>query len=133
MTIADSSVWIDYFNGVQNPQTDRLDTFLLHGSIHILDIILAEVLQGFRSKQDYQTAKELMLQLPCHNVLSRDLAVQSADYYRQLKENGITIRKTIDMVIATWCIHYQFPLLENDSDFVHIAGKLPLQLIRDEQ
>jgi predicted nucleic acid-binding protein len=133
MIIADSSVWIDFFNGIQNPQTDYLDSFLYEGSVHILDIILAEVLQGFRSEQDYRTAKELMLMVPCHNVLSRDLAILSADFYRQLKKNGITIRKTIDMLIAAWCIHNHVTLLENDTDFVHIAEKLPLKIVRDSQ
>jgi len=131
MIIADSSVWIDFFNGVRNFQTDQLDSYLHEGEVHVFDIILAEVLQGFRTKKDYLTAKKLMLLLPCHQVLSKNLAIQSADYYRGLKKQGVTIRKTIDMLIATWCIHNQISLLENDADFIRIADKLPLNIIRD--
>ena len=131
MIIADSSVWIDYFNGVENFQTDLLDRYLFDGQIHILDIILAEVLQGFRNKKDYDIARELMISLPCHQSLSKELAMDCANHYRRLREKGVTVRKTIDMIIASWCIKNAFLLLENDKDFIYIADKLPLNILRE--
>src|SRR5690625_4053295 len=102
MIIVDSSVWIDYFNGIKNFQTDILDQYLFDGQIQILDIILAEVPQGFKDKKDYDIARELMISLPCHQSLSKKLAVECAGYYRMLRKKGVKVRKTIDMIIACW-------------------------------
>jgi len=132
MIIVDSSVWIDYFNGIKNFQTDLLDQYLFDGQIQILDIILAEVLQGFRDKKDYDIARELMISLPCHQSLSKKLAVECAGYYRMLRKKGVTVRKTIDMIIACWCIDANYLLLENDKDFIYIADILPLNILREQ-
>lgn len=129
MIIADSSVWIDYFNGVESLETNTLDKHLYEGEVHILDIIIAEVLQGFKKDKEYEAAKELLGLLYCHSVLSKDLAIQSASYFRHLREQGITVRKTIDMLIATWCIVHEVPLLENDKDFGFISSSLPLKTL----
>ena len=130
MTIVDSSVWINYFNGDISAKTDRLDRLLMDGKAQLLDIILAEVLQGFNHEHDFNTALHLMETVPCYSSTSKALAIQSARYYRHLRKHGITIRKTIDMFIATWCIEQQALLLENDRDFRHIASVLPLQIIK---
>ena len=129
MTIVDSSVWINYFNGQISAKTDRLDSLLIEGEAQLLDIILAEVLQGFNHEHDFNTALQLMGNVPCYSSTSKALAIQSARYYRRLRSEGITIRKTIDMFIAAWCIEQQATLLEDDRDFRHIASVLPLQII----
>ncbi len=113
----DSSVWIDYFNGSPTPQADALDAALRHEQVLMGDLILTEVLQGFRHQRDYDVAKRLLLALPFYTMLDRDIAVQSADHYRFLRLQGITVRKTIDCLIATFCIHHNLPLLHADNDF----------------
>jgi len=128
MIIVDSSVWINYFNGITNQQTNVLDKLLYHGEAHVLDIILAEVLQGFNRQKDFEIALTLLERLPCYQTTSKEAAIQSAKYYRQLRKKGITIRKTIDMFIATWCISNNALILQQDRDFDQIAQKLPLQL-----
>ena len=104
MIIVDSSVWIDYFNGVETPETNKLDTLLGVEQIAIGDLILTEVLQGFRSDEGYQTAKELLTSLQIFEMLGLNIAIKSVDNYRFLRKRGITIRKTADVIIATFCI-----------------------------
>ena len=130
MMVADSSVWIDYFNGVQNPKTDLFDDKLYEGKVHVLDIILVEVLQGFKSDKDFGIAKELLSNLPMHHVLGKVRSINAANNFRMLRKKGITIRKTIDVIIASWCIEEQAPLLACDKDFENIAAVLPLKLLK---
>jgi predicted nucleic acid-binding protein len=115
--LVDSSVWIDYFNGISSWQTDLLDHSLSITPVIIGDLILAEVLQGFRSDKDYETAKNLLTALPFKQIGGFDVAVQSAQNYRRLRKAGVTVRKTIDVLIATFCIMEELPLLHNDRDF----------------
>ena len=117
MILVDSSVWIDYFNGAETKETKLLDKFLTTDAICIGDIILAEVLQGFRSDKDYKLAKEMLLDLPVYQVMSPELAIDSADNYRKLRKKGITVRKSVDNWIATFCIQNRIPLLFSDKDF----------------
>ena len=117
MILVDTSVWLDYFNGVDSPQTARLDALLGVELIGIGDIILTEVLQGFRSDSDYQTAKNMMLNLIFFDMLGQHNAIASAENYRTLRKKGITIRKTIDFIIATYCIQNNHALLFSDKDF----------------
>jgi predicted nucleic acid-binding protein len=107
MILVDSSVWIDYFNGRETPETNKLDTLLGVEPLAIGDLILTEVLQGFRSDVDYQTAKELLTSLTIFEMLGVDIAFKSVDNYRSLRKRGITIRKTADVIIATFCIESQ--------------------------
>ena len=95
MWIVDSSVWIDYFNGVPTLQTDRLDAALGVEELAIGDLILCEVLQGFRHDQDYFRAQRALLSLPVFVIGGRTLALQSANNYRSLRQRGVTVRKTI--------------------------------------
>lgn len=125
MILVDSSVWIDYFNGLDTDETSFLDGALSTDTICIGDIILAEVLQGFRSDNDYQIARELLLELPLYQIMTPELAIVGADNYRKLRKKGITIRKSVDNWIATYCIEKKLPLLFSDKDFqpyVEILG-----------
>ena len=104
MLLVDSSVWIDYFNGVVTPQTDALHAAMAQREILVGDIILAEVLQGFRHDADFEAAKRALGRFRQVSMFDPDLAVQSARHYRTLRKLGITVRKTIDCFIATYAI-----------------------------
>lgn len=128
MIVIDSSVWIDYFNGITSPETDKLDALLGVEPLAVGDVILADVLQGFRSDTDYKTAKSLMSSLIVVEMLGEANAIKCADNYRALRKRGVTIRKTIDVFIATYCIEDKCPLLFQDQDFlpfVEHMGLLP--------
>jgi predicted nucleic acid-binding protein len=126
MIIVDSGVWIDYFNGVVTSQTDKLDTLLDVEPLVVGDIILTEVLQGFRQDDDYKLAKSLMTSLIIVDMLGVANAVRCAESYRMLRKRGITIRKTIDVIIATYCIDHACPLLFEDKDFLPFVEHLGL-------
>lgn len=117
MILVDSSVWVDYFNGHASHETDFLDSLLGTEPVAVGDLILAEVLQGFRSDADYETAKGLLANLTAYELLGVSLAVKTADNYRALRKRGITVRKTADAIIATFCIERRIPLLYSDRDF----------------
>ena len=117
MILVDSSVWIHYFNGSVTWQTDLLDHYLSTFPIIMGDLILTEVLQGFRSDKEYETAKNFLRALPFRSIGGYDVAVQSAQNYRTLRKSGITVRKTIDIIIATFCIIEGLTLLHDDRDF----------------
>ena len=129
MILVDSSVWIDYFNGQTTPQVDRLDQLLVTQPLAVGDLILVEVLQGFRHDTDYTTAKQLLTSLTVFNLLNTDLALQSAEHFRTLRKRGITIRKTIDVVIATFCIAENHSLLFSDKDFMPFVQHLGLSAV----
>ena len=127
MILVDSSVWIDYFNGIETKETSLLDEFLATDTICIGDIILAEILQGFRSDKDYKLAKELLIELPIYQIMTPELALAGADNYRKLRKKGVTIRKSVDNWIATFCIQNQIPLLFSDKDFAPYVKHLGLK------
>jgi hypothetical protein len=114
--LVDSSVWIDYFNGRHTPHTDRLDDLLGGEELLTGDLIVAEVLQGFRHDRDFVRARGALDRLAYAEMLGRDLALASAQNYRLLRQRGITIRKTIDVMIATFCIRRGHLLLHGDRD-----------------
>jgi len=113
----DSSVWIDYFRGVTTKETELLDEILGVEPIVIGDIVFAEVLQGFKSDRDFNQAKKLLTSLVMVDVLGYEIAIQAARNFRSLRERGITVRKTIDTIIATYCIENDLALLHSDRDF----------------
>ena len=117
MIFVDSSAWVDYFNGRQCAETDYLDSLLGKEPIAIGDLVLIEVLQGFRKDSDYNTARELLTSLTVFTLGGRKIAIKSADNFRLLRKKGVTVRKTIDVLIATFCIEKNFPLLHSDKDF----------------
>jgi len=127
MILVDSSVWIDFFNGTNNPETDKLDEILGLEVVVTGDLILAEVLQGFRSDADYKTAKNILTSLTVLGLIGKDLAIKSANNFRKLRKKGITIRKTADVIIATYCIENKMSLLFTDKDFVPFVDNLRLK------
>jgi predicted nucleic acid-binding protein len=130
MIVVDSSVWIDYFNGAANPQTEKLDALLGEEPLAIGDIILTEVLQGFRADRDFNTAKAMLLNLTIFDMLGQRNAIASAENFRVLRKTGVTIRKTVDCIIATSCIENNYSLLFSDRDFlpfVEFLGLMPVE------
>jgi predicted nucleic acid-binding protein len=126
MIIVDSSVWIDYFNGNDIPEVAKLDQLLGQELLGVGDLILTEVLQGFRQDKEYQTAKRLLTSLTVFEMLGVEMAIKSAENFRDLRKKGITVRKTIDVMIATFCIENGHLLLFADRDFDPFVDHLGL-------
>jgi predicted nucleic acid-binding protein len=127
LILVDSSVWIDYFRGIQSSQTDQLHALLGNEPIATGDLVLAEVLQGFGSVQDFNQGKKLLTSLPIIELVGQDIAIQAANNFRTLRSLGITVRKTIDTLIATSCIEKGLALLYRDKDFDPFVEHLGLQ------
>jgi len=127
MIVVDKSVCIDYFNGTDSPQTNKLDSLLGNEPRAIGDLILTEILQGFRSDQDYKKARNLLGALTLFEMLGAENTIRSADHYRLLIKRGITIRKTVDVIIATYCIVENHMVLFSDKDFQPFVKELGLQ------
>ncbi len=130
MIVVDTSVWIDYFNGVPTPQVDLLDELLGRRVLAVGDLILAELLQGFATEQDANRALRLLEPLEFVEMAGRDVAIQSAANYRRLRRRGVTVRKTMDMLIGTCCLMHDHELLHNDRDFDLLARHLGLKTTR---
>jgi predicted nucleic acid-binding protein len=129
MLLVDSTVWVDYFNGIENPQTNYLHQIVDKTPILIGDLILAEVLQGFRDDADFEKARRIFAKYLQVEMVNPELALQSARNYRLLRRKGITVRKTIDSLIATYCIENEHDLLHNDGDFDGYEEHLGLSVI----
>ncbi|MEN3746910.1 PIN domain nuclease [Sphingomonas sp. HF-S3] len=127
MILVDSSVWIDFFRGVSAPQTDRLDAALGIELVAIGDLNVTEVLQGFSSDRDYVQAEALLATLVLVEIGGWDVAERAARHFRTLRAKGVTVRKTIDTLIATRCILDGIPLLYSDRDFDPFVEHLGLQ------
>lgn len=127
MILVDSSVWIDYFRGTATPQAERLDSLLGTEPVATGDLILTEVLQGFVSDRDFTQAKKLLTSLVVVDLVGQDIAIQAAKNFRVLRAQGITVRKTIDTVIATRCIKSRLSLLYSDRDFDPFVEHLGLR------
>ena len=126
MIVVDSSVWIDYFTGTDNMQTNTLDNILGFKPVAIGDLILTEVLQGFRHDKDYEAARTLFENVTIFEMLGTEMALKSADNFRSLRKKGITIRKTADVIIASFCIDRKLSLLFSDKDFKPFVKHLGL-------
>lgn len=129
MILVDSSVWIDYFNGNKTAETEWLDSSLGNVPLIMGDLILTEVLQGFQSDHDFKVARDLLLGIPFLPMLGQELALESAMNYRLLRKKGSTVRKTIDVMIGTFCIHNRLTLLHDDRDFDPMVKFLGLEII----
>lgn len=129
MIFVDSSVWIDYFNGKQTWQTDKLEQFSEEELILIGDIVLVEVLQGFRKNLDFEKARKALNVFSCPNLCGVDIAFKSVNNFRALRKRGITVRKTIDMIIGTFCIENEHVLLHDDRDFEPLSKYLGLKVV----
>ena len=129
MIFVDSDVWINYFNDTLCPEVEKLDASLGVIPVAIGDLILTEVLQGFKHDKDFKIAKELLTSLIILNILDTSLAFKSADNFRFLRKKEITVRKTIDVIIATFCIENDIPLLSLDKDFQPFYDHLGLKKV----
>jgi predicted nucleic acid-binding protein len=129
MILVDSSVWIHYFNGHRSWQTNLLDNLLSDVPIIIGDLILTEILQGFRLDNDYESAKSYLSDFPFRQMGGYRVAVQSAQNYRILRKKGVTVRKTIDVIIGTYCLMEELPLLHDDRDFDPMVSHLSLNVL----
>ncbi len=127
MIVVDSSVWIDFFNGAETHEVERLDALLGVTPVAVGDLILVEVLQGFRSDRDLVAARQLFRSIPLIAMLGPQNAYKAAEHYRYLRSRGITVRKTIDGIIATACIEAHVPLLFSDRDFLPYVEHLGLE------
>jgi predicted nucleic acid-binding protein len=125
--LVDSSVWIDYFRRLRTPETDRLDALLGADEIAIGDLMLTEVLQGFTRDGEFDIALRLMSAVPVIDIGGKDIAIQATKNFRYLRTLGVTIRKTIDTLIATRCIEDDYALLFSDRDFEPFVEHLGLR------
>ena len=129
MIVVDSSVWIDYFNGVETREIALLDGLLGVEPVMIGDLILMEVLQGFRNDRDARKARDALDSLVFEPMVGRDIALASVRNYRALRARGVTVRKSIDILIATFCMENGHRLLHCDRDFDPIEEFLALQTV----
>ena len=130
MILVDSSVWIDYFNGASTPETDTLDRVLSLEELAIGDLILTEVLQGFAEDRAFNSAKKLLTSLSLVEIGGREIAILAAANIRALRKRGVTVRKTIDTLIATRCILDGYDLLYSDRNFDPFVRYLALRPAR---
>ena len=129
MILVDSSVWIDYFKGAITAQADKLDKLLGHEPVVIGDLMLTEVLQGFDDERDFNHARKVLTSLTVVEVAGQEIAIQAARNFRALRKLGVTVRKTIDTLIATRCIESGYRLLHNDRDFEPFIKHLGLRVV----
>ena len=129
MVIVDTTVWIDYFGGVANPETAWLDREVTRQRLGLTDLILCEVLQGVRSSGDLKRAREELLTFEVVPAGGTGIAIAAAENYRILRQRGYTIRKTIDCWIATFCLLSGHQLLHRDRDFEPFEALLGLQVV----
>ncbi|MDT0594417.1 type II toxin-antitoxin system VapC family toxin [Glaciecola petra] len=131
MILADTSVWIDYLNGRITPQTDLLDDSLMAGALAMGDLIFLEVLQGVRDDKQFELVKKKLSILDQYTMFNSKHVIEYANNYRSLRKKGITIRKTNDVIIASFCIQENMPLLFVDRDFkpfIEYLGLIPAYL-----
>jgi predicted nucleic acid-binding protein len=128
MITVDSSVWIDYLKGTHTSQTKQLDTMLSDSSLDfvMLDVVLMEVLRGIRSDHEYKNTQVALTALPVHQAGGKEIATYAAQIYRKLRREGQTVRSSIDLLVASWCLHSDADLLHNDRDFAVISNAFPL-------
>lgn len=127
MILVDSSVWIDYFRGASTREAEHLDRLLGREALLMGDIILAEVLQGFTSDSAFDEGLRVLSAFDTIEIGGRDIAVRAARHFRTLRGKGVTIRKTIDTLIATRCIADGHSLLFSDRDFAPFVDHLELR------
>lgn len=129
MVIVDSTVWVDYFNGLHNPETDWLDGHLDQQRLGLTTIIVCEVLQGLREERKAIAVATALRQFEVFEVPNLAVALQAARNYRTLRSRGRTVRKTVDVLIATFCIEEQHSLLHRDRDFDPFEELLGLSVV----
>lgn len=132
MTIVDTTVWIDYLAGTENPHTDWLDRELNRQRLGLTDLILCEVLQGIRDDSTFRRVRRDMSRLEVFATGGEEMAVASARNYRCLRTRGYTVRKTIDCLIATFCLRAEHSLLHRDHDFDPFEKHLGLRVVHPQ-
>ncbi len=130
MIVVDTSAWIDYVRGIDAPHTNILDEELERGRIVTGDLIIAEFLQGFRNEKDFEKARRMMESLEYHDFVGKEIAIQAAQNFKKLKRSGATPRKTVDVIIATFCIENGHELIHNDRDYDPMERVLGLRVRR---
>ena len=128
MTIVDTTVWIDYLGGVTNPHTQWLDRELSRQRIGLTDLILCEILQGIRRDSAFDRVRRELLKFKIFATGGEDLAIAAANNYRFLRSRGFTVRRTIDCLIATFCLSGDHSLLHQDRDFEPFEKYLGLRI-----
>jgi predicted nucleic acid-binding protein len=126
--LVDTSVWIDFFRSADTPQAALLDSYLGSSRLAVGDLIAAEVLQGIRDEREYRLVKKTLDAFEHVDLVGYELAVKASRHYRTLRQLGMTVRKTIDTLIATYCIENKLTLLHADRDFEPFAKHLGLRL-----
>ena len=129
MILVDSSVWIDFFRGIDNSGALKLREILRHAKIVVGDLIIVEVLQGYTVEREAEKASELLGRFEQVSIADPAIARQAAAHYRRLRRQGITVRKTIDLLIATRCLDKDWWLLHNDRDFEPLRQHLGLRTL----
>jgi predicted nucleic acid-binding protein len=122
LIVVDSSVWIDFLKGRNLPHVAALRDFLGKEEIIVGDLMLCEVLQGLDSERAADEVEALLRSFEIVPMAGEGIAVSASRNYRTLRRRGVTVRKTIDLLIGTWCIENRRPLLHNDSDFRPMTG-----------
>ena len=126
MILVDTSVWIDYLNGKESSLTNILDKALIDGLVSIGDLILLEILQGIKAEREYNKTRAALALLEQYEMFGNNMVEKCAENFRFLRKKGITIRKTNDVIIATFCIENNLPLLFSDRDFIPFVDHLGL-------
>jgi predicted nucleic acid-binding protein len=129
LILVDSSVWIDFFRGIDSSGALKLRQVLHHADVIVGDLILVEVLQGYTVEREAEKAGELLGRFEQVSLVDPSLAIEAAAHYRRLRRLGITVRKTIDLLIATRCIDRDWLLLHNDRDFEPLREHLGLRTV----
>ena len=129
LTVIDSTVWIDFFRGSPLPEVGELERTIRRHEAMVGDLILAEVLQGIPNENTFKLVRSHLEEFPIYNMVGRDVAIESANNFRRLRRRGFTVRKTIDCMIATFCIENQLQLLHNDRDFEVFERELGLRVL----
>jgi hypothetical protein len=130
MVIVDTTVWIDYLRGTENPETRWLDRQLQRQRLGLTDLILCEVLQGIRDQSAFARVRADLLKFQVFPTGGSGLAIAAAQNYRELRQRGYTVHKTIDCLIATFCMQARHELLHRDHDFDCFEKVLGLQVVR---
>jgi predicted nucleic acid-binding protein len=129
MVIVDTTVWIDYLRGYETSETRWLEENLSRLRLGLTDLILCEVLQGFQDSDEFARVRGDLLKFHVFHSVSTDLAIAAAENYRELRQRGYTVRKTIDCLIATFCLQYEHELLHRDRDFDSFERALGLRVL----
>jgi predicted nucleic acid-binding protein len=129
MVIVDTTVWVDYLHGTRNQETEWLDREVGREEIGLTDLILCEVLQGVQGDDEYRRVRMLLSEFELFETGGEEFCIAAAENYRKLRKRGRTVRKTIDCLIATFCVRNGHSLLHRDNDFRHFEELLGLAVI----